>query len=49
MANISYWDEYDIIHNNRGEPMNVINSKLDDLYGESKKMNKEKSSKKNPF
>lgn len=49
MANISYWDEYDIIHNNRGEPMNVINSKLDDLYGESKEMNKEKSSKKNTF
>lgn len=37
MANISYWDEYDIIHNNRGEPKNVINAKLDDLYNEYKK------------
>ena len=48
MANVSYWDEYDIIHNNRGEPMNVINSKLDALYDDSKKI-KEKSLKKNPF
>jgi hypothetical protein len=32
MADISYWEEYDIIHNNRNKPINVINSKLDDLY-----------------
>ena len=32
MANVSYWDEYDIIHNNRGESMDIINSKLDNLY-----------------
>ena len=32
MANVSYWDEYDIIHNNRGQPMDIINSKLDNLY-----------------
>ena len=35
MANVSYWEEYDIIHNNKGMSIDVINSKLDRLYGES--------------
>lgn len=39
MSEASYWEEYDIIHNNKGKPPKEVEKKLR-LLEESKRKNK---------